>query len=55
MCNNFSAIDWSKGGPSRGLLDGWKHLQKIQMEVYNEIMEACLLHVIHEVWGEQVE
>ena len=35
--------------------DGWKHLQKIQLKVFNEILEACLLHVLHEVCGGQVE
>ena len=29
--------------------DGWKHLPKHQMQIFNEILEACPLHVLHEV------
>ena len=29
--------------------DGWKPLQKIQMQDFKEILEACPLHFLHEV------
>ena len=29
--------------------DGWKHLPKHQMQIYNQILEACPLHVLHEL------
>ena len=35
--------------------DGWKHLPKHQMQIYNGILEACLLHVLHELCGGQIK
>ena len=35
--------------------DGWKHLPKHQMQIFNEILEACPLHVLHELCGGQIK
>ena len=35
--------------------DGWKHLPKYQMQISNEILKACPLHVLHELCGGQIK